>query len=108
MYLNLPRKHWGGKAIQVRDYESSKDLVYLCFFVSAYFYAIGDRLSEKEYIVFLAELGEGKGKVTRHFILLGIRNMLIHYSVGRFFKENKVKEETKKEMEAMSYGILEL
>ena len=28
--------------------------------------------------------------------------------VGRFFEENKLKEETKKEMEAMSYGILEL
>ena len=98
----------GWESMQVRDYASIKGLISLCFFVAAYFYAIGDRLSEKEYIVFLAELGEGKGKVTRHFILLGIRNMLIHYSVGRFFKENKVKEETKKEMEAMSYGILEL
>lgn len=60
--------------------------------------------------MFLAELGEGKGKakVTRYFILIGIINMLIHYSVGRFFEENKVKEETNKEMEEMSYGILEL
>ena len=98
----------GWESMQVRDYSSIKGLISLCFFISAYFYAIGDRLSEKEYIVFLAELGEGKGKVTRHFILLGIRNMLIHYSVGRFFEENKVKEETKQEMEEMSYGILEL
>ena len=51
---------------------------------------------------------ESLGKVTRHFILLGRRNIPIHYSVGRFFEENKVKEETKKEMEAMSYVILKL
>ncbi len=46
----------------------------------------------------IAELGGGKGKVTRHYFLEGLKKMLILADVTRFRENNEVDDNTWQEM----------
>ncbi|MCA9963588.1 MAG: hypothetical protein KC423_05075 [Anaerolineales bacterium] len=73
----------GWEEFQVRDWESIKNLIATAFFIGGYFYQIEPQLSQHPAIEWLCQLGNGKGKVTRHFFLEGLRNLLIHHHVER-------------------------
>jgi hypothetical protein len=62
----------GWEDFQVRDFESIKNIIALCFFVGGYFYEIESTLTQNQTIQYLCELGGGKGKITRHYFLKGI------------------------------------
>ena len=49
-------------------------------------------------IAVIAQLGGGKGKVTRRYFLEGLKKLLIHQTVERFIKEQAVDTETLEEM----------
>ena len=55
----------GWEAFQVRDWESIKNIIALCFFVGNYFYEIESTLIEHPTIEIICQLGDGKGKVSR-------------------------------------------
>ena len=59
----------GWEEFQVRDFESIKNIVALCFFVGGYFYEIESELIENVNFQYLCDLGGGKGQYTRHFFL---------------------------------------
>ncbi len=59
-----------------------------------YFYEIGSDLTENPTIVLIAQLGGGKGKVTRHYFLEGLKKLLTHKSVERFIQEQQIEGET--------------
>ncbi|MCP5100162.1 MAG: hypothetical protein GY943_31805 [Chloroflexi bacterium] len=52
-------------------------------FYWGYFYQLEPQLSQHPAIEWLCQLGNGKGKVTRHFFLEGLGNLLIHCHVER-------------------------
>ena len=72
--------------MQVRDWESIKNIIALCFFVGNYFYEIESTLIEYPCIEIICQLGDGKGTVSRFYFLKGLD--LIAQSVFQF-KEDK-------------------
>jgi hypothetical protein len=66
----------------------------MAYFVGGYFYEIGSDLTQNPVIELIAQLGGGKGKVTRYYFLQGLKNLLIHTRVARFVKEQDISDET--------------
>ncbi len=90
----------GWEEFQIKDYASIKNIITLAYFVGGYFYEIGSDLTKNPVIALLAQLGGGKGKVTRRYFLEGLKKLLIHKSVERFIEEQEVGEVTLAEMMA--------
>jgi len=88
----------GWEEFQVRDYESIKNIIALAYFIGGYFYEIGSDLTANPVIASIAQLGGGKGQVTRRYFLEGLKKLLIHKSVERFIEEQAVGEATFAEM----------
>lgn len=88
----------GWEGFQVRDYESIKNIIALAFFVAGYFYEIGSDLTKNPTIALIAQLGGGKGQVTRRYFLEGLKQLLIHQSVERFIERQQVETETFEDM----------
>jgi hypothetical protein len=88
----------GWEEFQVRDYESIKNIIALAYFVGGYFYEIGSDLTQNPTIELIAQLGGGKGKVTRYYFLQGLKKLLVHASVARFVKEQAIRDELFEQM----------
>lgn len=82
----------GWEDIQIQDFKAIQKVLSLCFYVASYLYEIGEEKTYDDYAILLAEMGGGKGKVTRHFITQGIRDLLNHYRIGRFLKAKEVSQ----------------
>ena len=91
---------FGWEEFQVRDYTSIKNLIALAFFVGGYFYEIGSDLTKNPTIVLIAQLGGGKGKVTRRYFLEGLKKLLIQQSVARFIDTQQLSPQTLADMMA--------
>ncbi len=78
----------GWEEFQVRDWESIKNIIALCFFIGNYFYEIESTLIEHPTIEIICQLGDGKGTVSRFYFLEGLKKLLIAQSVFQF-KEDK-------------------
>lgn len=83
----------GWEEFQVRDFQSIKNIIALCFFVGGYFYEIESELTQNTTIQLIAQLGDGKGKVTRYYFLQGLKKILIHQTVEQFVKEQNITDE---------------
>lgn len=82
----------GWEEVQVQDFQSIKKLLSFCFFIAAYLYEIGDQKVHDDYVILLARLGGGKGVISKHYILKGIKALLSKYRVDRIFQEYKPSE----------------
>ena len=78
----------GWEEFQVRDWESIKNIIALCFFIGNYFYEIESVLIEHPTIEIICQLGDGKGIVSRFYFLKGLKKLLIAHNVFQF-KEDK-------------------
>ena len=78
----------GWEEFQVRDWESIKNIIALCFFVGNYFYEIESVLVDNPTIEIICQLGDGKGTISRFYFLEGLKKLLIAQSVFQF-KEDK-------------------
>ncbi len=83
----------GWEEFLIQDWESIKNLITLAFFVGGYFYEIEDQLTKDAQIIWLAELGGGKGKVTRGYILRGIAKLLEVKQTQDFLDKNNISQE---------------
>ena len=92
----------GWEEIQVRNFLGIQRLLSFCFFIAAYLYKIGDQEVYDDYVILLARLGGGKGVVSKHYILQGVKALLSKYRVDRFFEEYKPSEEEVENMIAIS------
>ena len=88
----------GWEEFQVRDWESIKNLIATAFFIGGYFYKIEPQLAHHPVIKWLCQLGNGKGKVTRHFFMEGLRNLLIYQHVERMREESEITDSEWDEM----------
>ena len=94
----------GLEEFQVRDFNSIKNLITLCYFIGNYFYEIESALIEHPVIEMLCEMGGGKNIVSRHFFLEGIKKLLIVHNVLKFKRDNSISSKQWGEM-ALFAGI---
>lgn len=83
----------GWEEMQVREFKAIENLISLCFYVAAYLYDIGDQEAYDDYAVMLSELGDGKGVISRHFILKGIHVVSNYYKYQHHMEKKKVSKE---------------
>jgi hypothetical protein len=83
----------GWEDSQIQDFAAMKTLLTFCYFVAAYFYEIESALVENEAIQFIAELGGGKGKVTRTYVLRGFAKMITKVSVDQMIEKHNITPE---------------
>lgn len=83
----------GWEEFQVQDWESIKNIIALAFFIGGYFYEIEPELANSPVILWICQLGGGKGKITRHYFLEGLKNLLIHQQVEHFREEARLKSD---------------
>jgi len=95
----------GWEEFQVRDWESIKNIIAICFFIGGYFYEIKSELTKNTTMKMICNIGGSKGKVTRHFFLEGLRKLLIVQTVNLFREENHISDELYAEMQ--SYAGIE-
>jgi hypothetical protein len=81
----------GWEDFQVRDWESIKNIIALAFFIGGYFYEIEPALAHNPGMEWVCALGGGKGTLSRHFFLEGLKNLLIHQQVERFREKSRLK-----------------
>lgn len=81
----------GWEDFQVRDWESIKNIIALTFFIGGYFYEIEPALAHNPGMEWLCTLGGGKGIISRHFFLEGLKNLLIYQQVKRFREKSRLK-----------------
>jgi len=81
----------GWEDFQVRDWESIKNIIALAFFIGGYFYEIEPKLAHNPGMEWLCALGGGKGTISRHYFLEGLKNLLIHQQVERFREKTRLK-----------------
>lgn len=74
----------GWEEFQVRDWESIKNLIATAFYVGGYFYEIEPELAHHPVIEWLCQLGGGKGVISKHYFLEGLKCLLIHQQVEKF------------------------
>ena len=94
----------GLEEFQVRDFNSIKNLITLCYFIGNYFYEIESALIEHPVIEMLCEMGGGKDTISRHFFLEGIKKLLIVNNVLKFKQNNSISTKQWGEM-ALFAGI---
>jgi len=88
----------GWEECQIQDFNSMKTLLTFCYFVAAYFYEIESVLIKDPMIKYLAFLGNGKGKVTRTYVLRGLVKLLDKYIVDQWIEEYDITSEMLQEM----------
>lgn len=88
----------GWEEMQIKNFKGIQNLLAVCFYVASYLYEMGKEKAFDDYAILLAKLGDGKGKVTKHFVIKGIRKLLTYHLVDQFFKENNVSQEKQNEL----------
>lgn len=87
------KETFGWEKPRVADFETMKNLLALVYFIAGYFYEIEEKLAGNELVIWLANLGNGKGKVTSHFLLKGLNKLGQYRATQQFFKEQNIKQE---------------
>jgi len=90
----------GWEEFQVRDWESIKNIIAICFFIGGYFYEIKSALIENETIIMICDLAKSKGKITHYFFLEGLKVLLTAFRVEQFRKERNISDELFSEMQS--------
>jgi len=90
----------GWEEFQVRDWESIKNIIAICFFIGGYFYEIKSELIENETVVMICDLAKSKGKITHYFFLEGIKVLLAALRVELFIRERNISDELFAEMQS--------
>jgi hypothetical protein len=93
----------GWEEMQVREFKAIENLISLCFYVAAYLYDIGDEEAYDDYAVMLSELGDGKGIISRHFILKGIHVVSNHYKYQYHMEKKKVSKEKQAAIKSLCF-----
>jgi len=96
----------GWEESQIRNFKAIKTVLTFCYFVAGYFYEIESELIENETIQFIAYLGNGKGKVTRHYILQGFSKMITKAEVDEAIERfGIIPEQLQRIMQLVMRGV---
>ena len=90
----------GWEEYQVRDWESIKNIISICYFIGGYFYEIHSELIENETVQMICSVARNKGKITHHFFLEGLKILLLAWHVENFKKEHNISDKMFRQMQA--------
>lgn len=90
----------GWEEYQVRDWESIKNIISICYFVGGYFYEIHSELIESETIQMICGVAQNKGKITHRFFLEGLKVLLLAWDLEKYKIENNISDEMFRQMQA--------
>ncbi len=82
----------GWEEFQVRDWESIKNIISLCFYIGNYFYEIESVLIDHPTIEIICQLGDGKGVISRFYFLQGLKKILLAQSVFKFKEDREISD----------------
>lgn len=81
------KQELGWENFRIRDFEGIKNLIALVYFLAGYFYEVEHELVKHPAAQWLAQLGNGKGKVTPFYILKGIGKLAQFLNIQRMFQQ---------------------
>jgi hypothetical protein len=90
----------GWEEYQVRDWESIKNIISICYFIGGYFYEIQSTLIEDETVQMICNLAKNKGIISRRFFLEGLKVLLTAWHLENFKIQNNISDEMFKQMQA--------
>jgi Transposase DDE domain len=94
----------GWEDSQIRNFSAIKTLLTFCYFIAGYFYEIESSLIKNESIQFIANLGGGKGRVTREYILRGFARIITKVEVDQAIAESNITPEQIQEILLFANG----
>jgi hypothetical protein len=86
------KQNLGLETIQIRDWESIKNLIALVFFLVGYFKELEEQLKNHPLANFIVSLAFSKGKVTQYFLLKGIEKLANFIEVAQMLKQNNISQ----------------
>jgi len=81
------------EAPRMDDWTTMRNLLSLVYFIAGYFYEIEDELTDDPTAQWLAELGDGKGKVTVHFLLKGLAKVIAYFEIKSLLENHNISQE---------------
>jgi len=79
----------GWENFRIRQFEGIKNLIGLVYFIAGYFYEVEKELINHPAAQWLAQLGNGKGKITPHYILIGLGKVAHFLEIKELFNQSK-------------------
>lgn len=83
----------GWEEFQIQDLLAIKHILVLCYFIGAYFCELEPQIINNEFMQIICKLGGGKGKVSLHFFLSGIKKMYHYEQTRALFEEKELSQE---------------
>ena len=87
------KEELGWEDFRVRDFIAIKNIILLGFFVGAYFCEREPELIHNPFVILICDLARSKGKVTKHFFMLGLKKMAQYQMTVQFFEENQLSKD---------------
>ena len=87
------KQNLGLETFQVRDWESIKNILALCFFLVGYFKELEEELKNHPIAQYLAQLALSKGKVTSFFLLKGLEKIANFIEVKQLIDQNVITQD---------------
>ncbi|MGK0365033.1 MAG: hypothetical protein ACI85O_002095 [Saprospiraceae bacterium] len=87
------KQELGWENFRIRDFEGIKNLIALVYFIAGYFYEVQHELVKYPAAQWLAQLGNGKGKVTPFYILKGISKLVQFLNIQQMFQQTPETED---------------
>ncbi len=87
------KEELGWEDFRVRDFIAIKNIILLGFFVGAYFCEREPELIKNPLVMLICDLARSKGKVTKHFFMLGLKKLAQYQMTVQFFEENQLSKE---------------
>lgn len=81
------KQELGWENFRIKDFEGIKNLIALVYFIAGYFYEVEHELVKHPAAQWLAQLGNGKGKVTPFYILKGIGKLAHFLNIQQMFQQ---------------------
>lgn len=81
------------EAPRMDDWTTMRNLLSMVYFIAGYFYEIEDELTHDPTAQWLAKLGDGKGKVSVHFLLKGLAKIIGYLEIKYLLENNIIDQE---------------
>lgn len=81
------------EAPRIDDWTTMQNLLSLVYFIAGYFYEIEHELVQDPTAQWLAKLGDGKGKVTVHFLLKGLAKIIAYLEIQQLIDNQKLRQD---------------
>ena len=96
----------GWENFNIQSFIAIKNLLTLCFFIAGYFYEIESAIIQNEIIEYIADLGGGKGEITRYYVLKGFQVLAHKILVDDYIEEKQITQDQLQEMYRAAFLVV--